>query len=409
MNLPVQSAPDEVGLASLIACQRPGYGLDAEFYRSSSIYERDLERIFMRAWLYAGHTSQIPRPGDYFLFEIARESVIVVRGGDGAINALVNVCRHRGSRVCLEPTGTASTFVCRYHGWTYGLEGELRSKRYMSEDFDRSAHGLKRIRLEVLQGLIFVNFDLEAPEFGAATSRLNECLAPYRLDRTHIAARRHYPVAANWKLAIENFMECYHCGPAHPDYARIHSLRAPLEESADLQAAMLVRARRVGLTGESISETGLDAPVPGLDIFYHRHALFPGYLTGSENGQPLAPLLGQLTDFDGGATDVGVGPASFLLIYSDHALVYRFVPIGPERSDMDITWLVRSDAVAGADYDPERLTWLWHVTSEADTRIINNNQAGVNSRFYEPGPYSEMERHAKRFDEWYLRTLSGDV
>ena len=160
----------------------------------------------------------------------------------------------------------------------------------------------------------------------------------------------------------------------------------------------------------ALSKDGIDteyrAEPWGADIFYARGALYPGYLTGSEDGQPLAPLLGELVEFDGGIVDVGVGPATYLLIYSDHALVYRFTPLDVQLSDMEVTWLVNQSAEEGADYDLERLTWLWHVTSEADKCIINNNQAGINSRFYQPGPFSEMEFYSSAFVGWYLRSLS---
>ena len=406
MNEQARQQENHDALAGLIARQGPGFGLDAEFYSSTEIYERDLERIFMQCWLYAGHVSLIPQPGDYFLFEIGNESVIIVRSAQGDVNALVNVCRHRGSRVCLKPCGNAKTFVCGYHGWTYGLGGELRSKRAMPDDFDRSAFGLKRIHVEVLCGLIFVSFDPNPSDFQAATGQLGGRLKPYGLDRTKVAERRRYQVHANWKLAVENFMECYHCAPAHREYAQIHSLKAPSSETAELQSAMEERAEALGLSCETLDQSGRNAPYPGLDVFCRRHALYPGYQTGSEDGKPVAPLLGDLKGYDGGATDVAIGSLNFMLIYSDYAVVYGFAPNGCQEAHMEITWLVNETAVEDADYDLERLTWLWHVTSEADKRIINNNQTGVNSRFYEPGPYSEMESYASEFVAWYLLSIA---
>ena len=123
-------------LRNLAATHTPGYTLDNTFYQSADVFERDLEHIFMRSWLYVGHESQIPASGDYFLFDIAAESIIIVRDEQGDVHALANVCRHRGSRVCLEASGNAATFVCGYHGWVYSLDGKLRSKRYMPKDFD---------------------------------------------------------------------------------------------------------------------------------------------------------------------------------------------------------------------------------------------------------------------------------
>ncbi len=102
------------------------HALPGALYRDAEVYETEIRRIFLRSWLYVGHQSQIPERGDYFLFEIAGESVIIVRNAEGGINALLNVCRHRGSRICDEPAGRKTRLVCPYHGWTYGLDGGLR-------------------------------------------------------------------------------------------------------------------------------------------------------------------------------------------------------------------------------------------------------------------------------------------
>ena len=160
---------DANGLISdLIAARKPGFSLDQAFYSDPEVYARDMERVFMREWLYAGHASQIPKPGDYFLFEVAGESVIVVRGDDGEIRALVNVCRHRGSRVCYEKHGNASWFACPYHGWTYDLRGELKAARQMPKDFDLSGSGLATIHAALFHGFIMINFaDRPAVRVGA--------------------------------------------------------------------------------------------------------------------------------------------------------------------------------------------------------------------------------------------------
>jgi Rieske 2Fe-2S family protein len=142
---------------------------------------------------------------------------------------------------------------------------------------------------------------------------------------------------------------------------------------------------------------------------YSRTALFEGYKTGSRDGEPLAPLLGQLKDYDCGASDFSFGPFSFLLAYSDHVVGYVFKPVDLGHCVCEIYWLVRGDAEAGRDYDVEELVWLWDVTTQADERIIVNNWKGVNSRYYRPGPFSGMERLEKRFVEWVLQQLSdGD-
>ena len=173
----------------------------------------------LKAWHYVGHHSMVPERGDYFLFEMAGESVIVVRDGEGGINAFMNVCRHRGSRICDATAGRESRFTCRYHGWTYGLDGSLKAAARMPPGTDRSKLGLRRLHARVFEGLIFVNFDDDPPDFAEFERDLGPAVRPYGLGRARVAHRQNYPIRSNWKLAVENYCECYHCQPAHPEYS----------------------------------------------------------------------------------------------------------------------------------------------------------------------------------------------
>ena len=141
-----------------------------------------------------------------------------------------------------------------------------------------------------------------------------------------------------------------------------------------------------------------------VDCFHD--ATYPESVTGSEDGRPVAPLMGDFTDYDGGFSYLDVGPASFFLAYPDHGVMYLFIPRGPQKTDMEISWLVRADAREGEDYDRARLTWMWDVTSVADKLIIDQNQQGVNSRYYQPGPYGPMEAQTRDFVEWYLQQIA---
>lgn len=392
-------------LADLIAEQDPRRPLEQSFYSEPEIYERDLEHVFMRSWLYVCHLSQIPSAGDFMLFEVGGESVIVVRNQDGEVQGLINVCRHRGSRVCVEKKGHAKVFVCPYHAWSYDLDGKLRAARYVADDFDKAEHGLKRVHVEVFHGLVFINFSREPASLDRARAELEDVVRPYQLEQTKVAHSETYSVDANWKLAMENYMECYHCAVAHPEYSRSHSLQLPPELVADQYAEMLSHANEVGLSRETVKVCGANVEPFGTDSFYCRQPLLGDYKTGSEDGEPVAPLLGTIKGYDKGAADLQVGALNFLLLYSDHAVVYRFTPTAPQRTEMGVSWLVREDAEEGVDYDINRLTWLWHITSKADKEIINLNQQGVNSRFYEPGPYSTMEGATSQFIEWYLAAI----
>ncbi len=393
-------------VAGRARARKDGYPLEQYFYRSPEVYERDIERIFMREWLYVAHVSEIPNPGDYVLFEVANESVIVARDGNGQINALVNVCRHRGSRICLSNQGNCQAFVCPYHGWAYGLDGALRSTRYMPESFDKGAHGLHHVHSWVLQGLIFINF-AETPVSPSIVERnLDAALKPQGLAHAKVAHKALYRIDANWKLMVENYLECYHCAPAHPEYSRGHSRKAPPERVAELSRAMLERAQQAGLSTVSVFHWGSPAAGDAFQHYFERYPLYPDYLTGSEDGKPVAPLMGDITAYDGGATDISIGPVTYFLAYSDHVVGYRFTPRDVQKTDCEIVWYVDEHAEEGKDYDLERLTWLWRITTEADKRIVDCNQKGVNSRYYQPGPFSSMEYYADEYVDWYLKQIA---
>lgn len=392
-------------LAGLLVRQPQGCSLAQPFYGDPAIFGRDLDRLLARHWLCAGHASQAARPGDYFLFELANESVIVLRGEDGALRGFANVCRHRGSRICSAQAGNAKFLVCPYHGWTYGLDGALLAARHMAADFDAGAHGLKPVHLSVIQGLVFVTLAETPLALGHVERTLNDCFGPYGWADSRVAHRARYAIAANWKLAVENYLECYHCAPSHPEYSRLHALEQPPARIAALNARMIERSAALGIAIDEHDHW--DASVTGEEaVFGFRYALYDGVATGSQDGKAVAPLMGRFRDYDGGATSVHLGPASFLLAYPDHGVIYRFIAKTPTTCEMEVIWLVRGDAREGGDYDVEKLTWLWRVTSEADKRIIEENQRGVDSRYYEPGPYAPMEYNTKRYIAWYLREIA---
>lgn len=397
---------DDIELAIALADARDrGRSLDRLFYTSPAVYERDLERVWGSTWVWVGHASQIPEAGDYFTFEFGDESVIVVRGEDGEIHAHMNVCRHRGSRVCLEEKGREKSFVCPYHGWTYNLDGSFRSARLMGAETEGGDLGLLHPHLLVFEGLIFVCLADAPHQFGDRLEELRKAAEPFRLADLKVAHTERYPVPANWKLAVENYMECYHCAPAHKDYSRSHTLKSPAQMAARMEG-LAKRSAEAGLPTEVLNLQSADAP--GATVYYRRYPLYEGYDTGSKDGKPLAPLLGSLKSFDGGATDIQVGMLNNFLVYSDHVVGYRFIPRGLQQTDLHVEWLVRADAVEDRDYDTGRLAWLWDATSKDDERIIRHNQEGVNSRSFRPGPLStEMEWGIVDFHDHYLALFCG--
>ena len=399
---------DKQPITDLIAAQQPGHALEQRFYVDPDIYALEMERIVMRDWIMAGHIAELAEPGDFKVVKVANESAIIVRGSDDELKAFANVCRHRGSLVCLESSGNVRKFTCPYHGWMYDIDGNLIAARDMPSDFDTSEHGLRSVSVATVHGLIFLCFAADPPLLDDARRDLAEPMNMFGFESLKVAAYKEYEIAANWKLAVENYQECYHCTTAHPDYAKMHTLTLDENKRQRLQAGMLQRLEACGLTDISVNHWVDDAADGDVVYGYWRTALFEGYKTGSRDGAPVAPLLGSLADYDGGASDMVIGPFSFFLCYSDHVVCYVFTPVDLENSRCDIYWLVRSDAEEGRDYNLAELIWLWDVTTEADKEIIVNNWNGVRSRFFTPGPLSGMERTERSYIEWFLRALQRD-
>jgi phenylpropionate dioxygenase-like ring-hydroxylating dioxygenase large terminal subunit len=403
-----EKVPSINHISRAIEAHPRGHALTRPFYCDPTFFERELRRLLLPHWHCVGHRSQLVDPGDFFTVEIFQESLIIVCDKDSQVRAFLNVCRHRGSRLCAEPSGRvrAGAFVCPYHAWSYNLDGTLRASRLMPPGFDGAQHALKSAHLRVIEGLIFICLADQPLGLEDVETVLGQSAGVHGWASAKVAHRESYPVRANWKLVEENYMECYHCAPAHAEYSRFHLYARPAELNREADDRLRERTSSQGIVIPDVDHW-CEQALPGQEaVDSLRSALAEGTVSGSEDGTPLAPVMGQFSGFDGGVTFFDVGLTNHFLAYTDHGLIYRFVPQTVDRTDMEVIWLVRGDAQEGVDYDVERLTWLWRVTSEADKRIIEANQQGVNSRWYEPGPYSEMERHASRFVEWILAELS---
>ncbi|MCR8923536.1 aromatic ring-hydroxylating dioxygenase subunit alpha [Dasania sp. GY-MA-18] len=393
---------------------KQGTSLPTYFYQSDVIYKRELKKLFFNSWIYAGHISEIPNSGDYFLCDVGNDSAIICRHEDNSIHSFLNVCRHRGARVAEEQCGNKKAFVCPYHGWAYDTNGTLKRAREMEalENFSCDHYPLKPVSHTIFHGMIFINFNADAPDLGKHLAQLEPSLGPYRLENAKIADRETYTVGANWKFVIENYLECYHCATSHRQYAKIHTLREKWENVK--QRVEEVHKNSPAITGlgsafcETVSKEYTDAEAFGCDIWHDRYGLYEGYLTGSKDGQPVAPLMGDIGGYDGGAGDFQIGPFTFMLNYCDHAVLYRFIPRGQHKTDMDVVWFVNGDAEEGKDYNKAELTALWHDTTMEDAYIISRNAEGALSDFYEPGPlHPEFEELQMKFLQWYLDNMSA--
>jgi phenylpropionate dioxygenase-like ring-hydroxylating dioxygenase large terminal subunit len=389
---------------ALVQAHVPGLGLARDFYMDPGVFQRDMERIFRRHWHCAGHVSLIPDPGDFFTIDFEQEEVVLARDTKGDIHAFLNVCRHRGARVCSAKTGHTSYFVCPYHAWTYRLDGSLKGARNMPPGFDPKAHGLRKIHVRIAEGLLFVSFADRPLDFTIVGDALRTTCGRYGWANAKIAYRQSYTLTANWKLAVENYVECYHCAPAHPEYAKTHALEQPLERIEQLNASLEERTRALGVeiaTGNYWQNSAAGHET----IHTFRYALYDGVSSGSEDGSPVAPPMGDFQGSDGGVTSIHVGGSSFLVCYADYGMIYRFIPRSWDSSAMELLWLVRGDAVEGKDYDRDKLTWLWKVTTDQDKSIIERTASGVRSHYFKPGPIAPMEYNELRYINWYLEEI----
>jgi phenylpropionate dioxygenase-like ring-hydroxylating dioxygenase large terminal subunit len=396
-------------LPALIRRHRAGHALAREFYTDPAIFECDMRSMLLKHWFCAGHVSSIARTGEYMVVELGSESVIVVRAPTGEVRALLNVCRHRGSRVCSGRAGKApaARFTCPYHAWTYDLDGNLLTARQMPESFTHTGMGLKSLPVRIVEGLIFTTFAEKPLDFAPAEDALVRSAGVYGWSHAKVAHSELYSIDANWKLAVENYMECYHCQPAHPEFSKRHVYARPAEMNEEIEHAARRRAEVLGVAVPDIDRYGCAAG-PGTESnAVMRSALHEGLLSAAADGQSLGRLMGAYSASDGNSTYFDIGPVSDFLAYPDHGVIYRFIPRTVDRTEMEVLWLVDESAVEGEDYDVERLTWLWKTTSAEDKKIVEMNQAGINSRFFEPGPYSIQETYTERFVAWYLQELSA--
>ncbi len=394
-------------LAAHIRNHQPGHALAREFYTEPSIFDHDMQRMLLRHWFCAGHISSIPRPGDFLVVDLGSESVIIVRTTAGEVRALLNVCRHRGSRLVTGRCGKAQSarLTCPYHAWSYDLDGNLMVARQMPESFRRDDMALRSLAVRVMEGLIFTTFAQEPRDLCAAADALARSAGVHGWSAAKVAHRELYSIKANWKLAVENYMECYHCTPAHPEFAKRHVYARPAEQAADLERAGRTRAATLGIVVPDVDHYGLAAGANCESVAVMRSALHDGMASATDDGRSVARLMGAFSASDGNSTYFDIGPISDFLAYPDHGVIYRFIPRSADHTEMEVLWLVHQEAVEGVDYDVGRLTWLWKTTSAEDKKIVEMNQAGVNSRFFVPGPYSLQETYAARFVEWYLEEL----
>jgi Rieske 2Fe-2S family protein len=360
--------------------QRGARTLPGRFYTSSEVFDQERERIFGQSWVCVGRAEQIARAGDYLLAQVAGESVVVVRGRDGAARAFFNVCRHRGTRLCTEERGHfAGSIQCPYHAWTYGLDGQLLAARYMRETagFDRRDYPLHAAEVAEWEGFLLLNLDAGGSRFEHAFVPLIDKFGAWRMPELRVAGRIVYDLKANWKLIFQNYSECYHCPLIHPALDKLTPSRS----------------------GRNDLSTG---PFLG------------GYMTLNNavgsltiNGHTARPPLGTLAGADlGRVYYYTIFPSMLLSLHPDYVMAHVLRPLAADRTEVACEWLFAPDTMARPDFDPSDAIEFWDMTNRQDWRVCELSQLGVGSRAYTPGPYSDSESLLHAFDEEYLRVMS---
>ena len=394
---------DFTAIARLLKARGPGHSLPQGLYNSQDAFDFDMEAIFGRVWLMVGFEVELPRCGSWMATTIGPWPVVVTRDRNGELRAFHNACRHRGAQICKPGKGVSARLVCPYHRWTYEMTGELVQATRMPADFDRADHGLVSIHVESVGGVLYVCLADDPPDIASFKAAFEPMLAPHNLKDSKVAFESTLVERGNWKLVMENARECYHCALSHPELAQSF----PVGASAHFdfgedrrQEDFAARIARAGLTV---------GPVEGDWWQAMRFILNDGFKSMTMDGDFAVKRL--MCDLEGG--DIGslrwaVEPHGFAHATADQVVMFQAMPVGPSESIVTAKWLVHKDAVEGVDYDISRLTELWTRTNLQDRDLVENNQIGVNSPGYRPGPYSpDAEALALRFVDWYCATAKG--
>ncbi len=394
-------------LPSLLAERRPAHSLDRAFYTSSEAMDLDFRRVFYRQWLFAIPACEIPKTGSFATVQIGAYPIVIVRSADGAVRAFHNSCRHRGSRLCSAARGSAPKLVCPYHQWTYELDGRLLYARDMGDDFDKSTHGLKPVHCEDIGGLVYVCLADDAPSIDAFAQAARAYLAPHALERAKVAHESTIVENGNWKLVLENNRECYHCSGSHPALCRTFSDQ-PVMTAIDADGGV---EPEIDAHWRRLEGAGTPSRFVIADDSQWRLARLP-LLNGAQSftldGKPgTRRRMGSVPYDDAGSLLMFHYPNTWNHFLADHSVVFRVLPLSPTRTEVTTKWLVDADAVEGVDYDLEHLTRVWTNTNDEDRRVVEENQLGVDSPAYEPGPYSPVhETGVTQFVDWYCDAVT---
>ncbi len=339
--------------------------LPARYFTDPARYTRELESFYFKRWIAAGRSGQIPAAGDYFLRDLGDESVIVVRQQDESIRAFYNVCRHRGTRLCTESSGRFERRIqCPYHGWTYLLNGSLSGAPHMDASFCFEDYPLKALHAEVWDGHIFLNFAKKPPALARQLGGLPARFRNWRMQDLRLAHRIVYQVRANWKLLIANYNECLHCPVLHPALNRLTNYLG-----ADNQ-----KPSRNAIGGSMGFKRGVETmTVSG----QRRRAYLPGLTAGEQARVEYWAIY----------------PNLFLSLHPDYMMTHTLWPKAVDHTEVICEFHFQPGETEFSD-----AVEFWDLTNREDWKIVEQSQAGIRSRAYQPGPYSPREELLWAFD-----------
>ncbi len=399
---------------ALLAERRPAHCLPGPMYSDPMVFAADLEHVWHREWVFAGHEAELSQAGAFITLTVGAYPLLVVRGPDGELRAFHNVCRHRGALLCDAPAGnTRRKIVCPYHQWVYELDGTLYRARSMGDGGPSAGLGLLPAHCATVGGLVFVCVADEAPPFEPFRRMVGAHLAPFDLRTANVAFESTIVEAGNWKLVMENNRECYHCRLSHPELcatfpqAPLHSgggsddeVRTTAELVARCEAAGLPSAFRMSEDHQyrvmrmAFVEGARSMTLDGAPAVTHRFAGLPGPEALDDLGDVLLYHY----------------PSMWTHLMADHAVTFRLLPTGPATTQLRTTWLVPGDAVESEDYDVAALTKVWLATNDQDSALVARAQRGVSSPAFRPGPYSTVEEEGViQFVDWYARVLAAGL
>lgn len=363
----------------------------AFYLENPALFEAEIQKVWHAQWIYVAHASEIPARGDFTVRDILGESVIIVRSADDSFSAVLNVCRHRGARIIDSAQGCAKRFVCPYHQWTYALDGALTAAPSMprSDSVNYDELGLYTVHVEVWRGMIFACMGEERPNpIVDEIDALIPQLADYQPERLRKVASKTYACNANWKVMLENYLECYHCSGSHPEFCVTADLRIRSDETYVEQAYR-------------------ESPYWALDI-----PLRKGAKTASMSGELISrvPLSGApAAAMTGLSRGFVIQPAfTVLYFYADYAMVHEIRPISATETHFHLHWFVSADA-RDEDFDLADLMHVWDMTTQQDIALIERTYAGLKSRRYAPGPLSATQEPGIRAAlNTYLHIMSGE-